>query len=358
MNSKNCSFKDHKEIEGKMFCQECNVYMCGKCENFHSKLCGHHHTYNIKEISCDFTGFCKIENHSNKLIFYCKTHNQLCCAACLCVLNDNIYGQHKFCNVCHIHDIKEEKEKSLKKNIKFLEDVSHDLKSKIKKLEILFEQINLEKEKLKIKVINIFTQIRNEINKREDEILADIDIKFNNLIFNDKIVNESKKLPNTIKTIMDNTEKINHLWNEENKLNFCINDCIKIEQSINEIKNIFNKMMKCLCLKLDVKFQTELNNISNNFLYEMIKCFGNVDIKPYFNDNKENSFEHYLDEKIQLGIKNIFAFNIETNLSTENYYLKNQKKTFENLVKRIIMKGIRNILAFGKEINIQIKLNN
>ena len=157
---------------------------------------------------------------------------------------------------------------------------------------------------------------------------------------------------------MDNTEKINHLWNEENKLNFCINDCIKIEQSINEIKNIFNKMMKCLCLKLDVKFQTELNNISNNFLYEMIKCFGNVDIKPYFNDNIENAFEHYLDEKIKLGIKNIFAFNIETNLSMENYYLKNQKKTFENLVKRKIMKGIRNILAFGKETNIQIKLNN
>ena len=358
MIGKNCSFKEHNELEGKIFCQECNVYMCNKCENYHSKLCEHHHTFNIKEFYCDFTGFCKIENHSNKLSFYCKTHNQLCCAACLCVINNNIYGQHKYCNVFEIKDIKGEKEISLKKNIKFLEDISLDLRSKIKKLDILFEQINLEKEKLKIKVINIFTQIRNEINKREDEILADIDMKFNNLIFNDKIVNESKKLPNIIKTILDNAEKINHLWNDENKLNYCINDCIKIEENINGIKNIFNKMMKCLCLKLDVKCQTELNSNSNNFLYEMIKCFGNVDIKPYFNDNIENTFEHYLDEKIKLGIKNIFAFNIETNLSMENNYLKNQKKIFENLVKGKIMKGIRNVLAFGKEMNIQIKFNN
>ena len=66
-------------------------------------------------------------------------------------------------------------------------------------------------------------------------------------------MNESKKLPNIIKTILDNAEKINHLWNDENKLNYCINDCIKIEENINGIKNIFNKMVKCLCLKLDVK---------------------------------------------------------------------------------------------------------
>ena len=357
MSGKNCSFKEHKEIEGKIFCQECNVYMCNKCENFHSKLCENHHTYNIKEITEAFTGFCNNENHSNKLIFYCKTHNQLCCAACLCVINNNIYGQHKYCNVCDIKDIKEEKETKFKKNIIFLEDMSHDLKSNIKKLDILFEQLNLEKEKLKIKVINIFTQIRNELNKREDVILAEIDIKFNNLIFNDKIVNESKKLPNIIKTILDNAEKINNLWNDDNKLNFCINDCIKIEESLIGIKNIFNKMMKCLSLKLNIKFQIEPNNISNNFLYEMINCFGKVDIEPIFNDNIDDKFEHYLKGKIKLGIKKIFAFNIETNLSLNNYYLKKQKKIFENSIKRKIMKGIRNIFALSKAINLPIKCN-
>ena len=30
-----------------------------------------------------FTGICKEKNHINKLEYFCKNHNQLCCAACI-----------------------------------------------------------------------------------------------------------------------------------------------------------------------------------------------------------------------------------------------------------------------------------
>ena len=81
-NSKKCSFKDHNEIEAINYCQECKIYLCNKCNNFHSKLCENHHTFKLdKNLNEIFTGFCKEENHSIKLKYFCKAHNQLCCAA-------------------------------------------------------------------------------------------------------------------------------------------------------------------------------------------------------------------------------------------------------------------------------------
>ena len=59
--------------------------MCNKCEKFHLKLFSDHQIYNLdKQIDEIFTGFCKESNHPNRLEFFCKNHNTLCCAACLC----------------------------------------------------------------------------------------------------------------------------------------------------------------------------------------------------------------------------------------------------------------------------------
>ena len=33
-----CSFEDHKNIDAIKYCQECNIYLCNKCENLHSGL--------------------------------------------------------------------------------------------------------------------------------------------------------------------------------------------------------------------------------------------------------------------------------------------------------------------------------
>jgi len=61
---------------------------------------------NIQEI---FTGICKEPNHNDKLIYYCKNHNQLCRPARLCKIKDKDNGQHTDCNVCLIDKSKKKK---------------------------------------------------------------------------------------------------------------------------------------------------------------------------------------------------------------------------------------------------------
>ena len=77
-----CSLNDHKEIDAKKFCQECQIYMCNKCENIHFRLFKNHHTYNLdNNINEIFTRKCLVKNHSMKLNYFCKFHNELCCTA-------------------------------------------------------------------------------------------------------------------------------------------------------------------------------------------------------------------------------------------------------------------------------------
>ena len=37
-----CYNKNHKDINAIVYCQICKVYMCNKCENFHSDLFQNH----------------------------------------------------------------------------------------------------------------------------------------------------------------------------------------------------------------------------------------------------------------------------------------------------------------------------
>ncbi len=107
---KKCSFKDHQEINANSYCFQCDVYMCNKCNDFHSKLLQNHNAYPLdKDISEIFTGFCKEPNHNIKLEYFCKNHNELCCAACLCKIKKGGNGKHKDCEACIIEDIKFEK---------------------------------------------------------------------------------------------------------------------------------------------------------------------------------------------------------------------------------------------------------
>ena len=90
--------------------------MCNKCEKLHQGLVKNHHQFkldnNINEI---FTGFCMKKNHLNKLEYLCKTHNQLCCTACIAKIKAKGYGQHKYCRVCFIQKVRNKKMNNLKK---------------------------------------------------------------------------------------------------------------------------------------------------------------------------------------------------------------------------------------------------
>ena len=133
IQKKKCSAKDHGEIDANCYCRECKVYMCNKCETFHLNLCQNHTTFKLdKDISDIFTGFCNEENHQMELEIFCKTHNQLCCGACIAKIKTKEIGKHKDCDVCVLEDVKNEKKNKLKDNIKCLEDLSSSLQESIK----------------------------------------------------------------------------------------------------------------------------------------------------------------------------------------------------------------------------------
>ena len=109
-NQQKCSLKKHQENNAISYCSECNIYLCNKCGNHHSELFENHSVFNLDKNAQEiFTGICKEFNHKNELIYYCKDHNILCCAACLSKIKDKENGKHHDCNVCTIEEIKNEK---------------------------------------------------------------------------------------------------------------------------------------------------------------------------------------------------------------------------------------------------------
>ena len=84
-----------------------------KCENKHSSFFKKHHTFKLNKDEEIFTGYCKERNHPNKLEYYCKNHNQLCCSNCIAKINKKGDGQHKDCEIFVIQDIKDEKKNKL-----------------------------------------------------------------------------------------------------------------------------------------------------------------------------------------------------------------------------------------------------
>ena len=92
------------------------------------RIIWNHHLFNIKEdLNEIFSGYCNEKNHFQKLEFFCKTQNKLCCAACLCKIEYDGNGHHKDCDVCLIKEINDEKKNKLEENINYLKDLSNNL---------------------------------------------------------------------------------------------------------------------------------------------------------------------------------------------------------------------------------------
>ena len=280
--NKKCSFEDHKETVASTYCFVCKSYMCNKCEIFHSKFAKNHKTCNLdKDINEIFTGLCKCANHNIELEYFCKTHNELSCAACLCKIKKGDNGKHKDCEACIIEDIKDEKLSKLKENIKYLEEISNTFEDSIDKIKKFFEKINEDKEELKLKVQKIFTKLRNELNNREDELIAEIDKNFDKIYFKEEIIKESEKLPNKIKLSLEKGKMLEK-ENDDNQLVSLINDCINIENNIKYINIIQDNVKKFNVLsniKIDFFPKEEgVNDFLNTF-----KKFGKIaDSNDYY----------------------------------------------------------------------------
>ena len=284
--NKKCSSKEHGEIDAINYCIECKVYMCKNCKIFHSKLLQNHHIYGLNEEMKDiFTGYCKEENHGIKLEFYCKNHNILCCAACICKMKEKGYGTHKDCETFFIENIKEEKKNKSEENMKKLEESSRIIENSIKELKNIFEKINKDKEELKKKIQKIFTKIRAELNNREEILLMKVDEKYEDLSFEEGLIKKSEKLPQKIKLSLEKWNNLNKFWNDNDKLISLINECINIEKNIALINEINEKILKGKAnINLKIKFSPE--EIQKHSILQQIKSFGTI-----FNDSYKYIFK-------------------------------------------------------------------
>ena len=150
----------------------------------------------------------------------------------------------------------------------------------------MFEKINKDKEELKLKIQKIFTNIRNNLNERENEVLLEVDNKFDNLYFKEELIKESEKLPNKIKIFLEKGKTINTDWNNENKLIELINDCINIENSIQNI-NMINKNLNESISKNNIfNFYPEEKDSIIGFLRTIIKLFQMIDYKTKKEDEE------------------------------------------------------------------------
>ena len=275
-SKKKCSLESHKEIDATIFCQQCKIYMCENCQKHHSELFKTHHPYSLDKNKDDqYTGICKEKNHSMKLDYFCKNHNQLCCAACLCKIKGKGSGRHTNCEVCFIKKAKKKKKNTLNQNIKYLEDLSTSLEKSLNELKKLFGTINQNKENLKINIQKIFSSLVETVKSREKEILKEVDKQFDIIFFKEDLIKEGEKLPNKIKLSLEKGKSINNEWDDKEKLSSILNDCINIENNIKDINTINDSIKKCnLITDLEIKFSPD-NEGLDKFI-KSIKAFGKI----------------------------------------------------------------------------------
>ena len=267
-----CSNKNHNEINAIYYCQICKVYLCNKCENFHSELCKNHITTNLDKNQNEiFTGYCKEKDHFNKLKYYCKNHNQLCCAACITKIKGEGDGQHTDCNVCIIEEIKQEKKNKLKENIKYLEDLSLNFKQALDKLKQIYDKINNDKEEIKLNILKIFTNIRNEVNDREDKIMNELDKLFDNIYFDEGLIKKSEKITSQIKLNLEESKSLDNDWEDKNKIISLIHNCINIENNIKNINEVNTSVKEYNSKDVKIEFYSE-----NYMILNTIKNFGKI----------------------------------------------------------------------------------
>ena len=239
-----------------------------------------------------FTGLCKELNHKNKLEYYCKNHNKLCCANCLTKIKGNGNGQHSDCNACYIKEIEEEKKSKLKENIEYLEEYSENIGESTIKLKDLYENIIKAKEEIKLNISKTFTKIRNMINEREGQLLLELDNIFENTYFNEELIKKGEKITSQIKCILEKGRLTIKEWNEKNKLIERINDCIKIEYIIETIREIIENIEKCISDKIKIIFLQE-NEYYEHLIEDIKECC------EIIKEEKEEKEEEYPEERIK-----------------------------------------------------------
>ena len=188
----------------------------------------------------------------------------------------------------------------LNENIKSLEILTSNLEESIRELKKIYEKNEKDKEELKLEIQKTFTQLRNLLNEREDKLLSDVDKKFDELFFGEETIKEFEKLPDKVKKSLEIWKSINTNLNN-NSLNSLINDCLYIENNIEEINKINLNMKKYNIAKIKIKFFK--NDDNEGKLSEKIKNYGVISEYPFSNIIKR---EDYIKINEMIGGNNNF----------------------------------------------------
>jgi len=254
--------------------------MCNKCTNYHKGFLENHLLYNIdKDFEDIFTGFCKEENHINKLEYFCKTHNKLCCAKCITKIKDENNGQHKDCDISSLKETKIEKEKKFKENYDNIAEIEKSLDDITNQIKIFQERNIKDKKDLITEIKKEFEILKNALNEREDHLLSDADELFKKSSFEEEIIKKKEKLSSNIRKSI---ESINDIQNKEMELNSEINYYIEFENNLNKIDELNESINKYNSNQAKIIFE-----YNNEEILNLIKNFGNLK-KENKNDIEQN----------------------------------------------------------------------
>ena len=278
ITNKKCSFEEHKDIDAISYCSKCDIYVCEKCKDYHNDLINRNHNQIFNKENNEI---CLEKNHQEKLEYFCRTHNKLCCRACVTKIKGLGNGQHSECDICFVKDITDERKNLLEQNIIYLKNNRTTFDSLIKKLKEAYKEISDKKEKLKIRIQKFFTKIRNEINKREDQLLLIVEQVYENYFFNKNLSKDIDKIENKLNLSINKGMLVSNEYNND-EINFIslINDCILIDdciKDINYLKENYEKYEKNETLAIDLKLKEEEINFLNN-----IKNLGNIYTNNFF----------------------------------------------------------------------------
>ena len=213
----------------------------------------------------------------------------------------------------------------MKENIKILEDYSKTIELSLNELKDIFKKINENKEELKKKIYQLFTKIRTALNEREDEIYKIIDGKFDNLYFKEDLIKQGDKLPIEIKQSLEKGKMIDNEKEENIKLNQFINDCINIEKSIENIKDLKQNIEKCNAKNIKINFMPEKKNQNNKFI-NLISNFGKITEEIKFIDKHKKKQDKDIKENKKEKWKNL---DFEVKWEDEIKEVDNNQKGYE-----------------------------
>lgn len=281
---KKCSNKSHNNINSCSYCPQCNIFMCEECENSHSEDKNSHKAIKIDpyksqnlgnfhsnriistltDIFSKYTGTCNEQNHFNgPLDYFCKTHNKMVCGYCICKINANNHGFHKDCDVDLIKSVEPIKKNSLQNCLMTLQRYSENIKEEENEKLNTLKKANNNIVMMKDNVKKTFSDLREQLDKRESEILNELDEKYREIVTRANQEGDEEDLKGSIEMGIECGRKTEGEWNKT-KTDQDLQRCIDLENYLGKLKETMNNRTRNKKpLNFDYNFFIEENPKNN-----------------------------------------------------------------------------------------------